>query len=524
MAAFIQNVNIILPFILICASISHATNLPFSHGILVAQNEVTEGSFCVVYYPNITTFPEKKTEANNSVIDLTTWDPCSNNNTSVPQISDHYVIITNGNCSLVKQAQHVQDLGAKGVLIVSAKVINLSDKETYEINLPLALIGKGSKNILLGLGINVQISIYAPDEDGSLFDYCLLVIWSLAVLTVGIGAYWSGIVRHDLQKKKQLIANGDVAPEEDKLQEEVSLSVTPKLVGVFVFCMCGMLLLLYFFFSYLVYIIIALFVVASTTAVYQCLEPLVRRIPIGSYKLPICNVSCIRMHAEIRQIFLFVGAVSLSACWLYYRKEHFSWVLQDILGVAFSINMIRQVRLPSLKICTLLLVMLFFYDIFFVFITPLLTKSGKSVMVEVATGGGTSVSGGTGGSSSVSDEEQLPMVIRVPHLGYDPLSVCWQRYSLLGFGDILVPGMLVGFCHGFDLATSSRHKIYYVTTVIAYGIGLLVTFASLYLMAMAQPALLYLVPFTLIPVLVLGLARRELITLWHGDGQVQLFK
>ena len=53
------------------------------------------------------------------------------------------------------------------------------------------------------------------------------------------------------QKKKQLIANGDIAADEDKLQEEVSLSVTPKLVGVFVFCMCGMLLLLYFFFSYL---------------------------------------------------------------------------------------------------------------------------------------------------------------------------------------------------------------------------------------------------------------------------------
>lgn len=35
------------------------------------------------------------------------------------------------------------------------------------------------------------------------------------------------------------------------LQEEVSLSVTPMLVAVFVLCMCGMLLLLYFFFSYL---------------------------------------------------------------------------------------------------------------------------------------------------------------------------------------------------------------------------------------------------------------------------------
>ena len=58
----------------------------------------------------------------------------------------------------------------------------------------------------------------------------------------------------------------------------------------------------------------------------------------------------------------------------------------------------------------------------------------------------------------------------------------------------------------------------------AYGIGLLVTFASLYLMAMAQPALLYLVPFTLIPVLILGLTRRELIALWHGDGQVRALK
>lgn len=54
----------------------------------------------------------------------------------------------------------------------------------------------------------------------------------------------------------------------------------------------------------------------------------------------------------------------------------------------------------------------------------------------------------------------------------------------------------------------------------AYGLGLLVTFAGLYLMAIAQPALLYLVPFTLIPVFVLGLTRRELKILWNGDGQV----
>jgi hypothetical protein len=48
----------------------------------------------------------------------------------------------------------------------------------------------------------------------------------------------------------------------------------------------------------------------------------------------------------------------------------------------------------------------------------------------------------------------------------------------------------------------------------------MVTFAGLYLMAVAQPALLYLVPFTLIPVFMLGLCRREFSILWNGDGQV----
>ena len=61
--------------------------------------------------------------------------------------------------------------------------------------------------------------------------------------------------------------------------------------------------------------------------------------------------------------------------------------------------MLHVLRMPSLKICSILLGILFFYDIFFVFITPLLTKNGKSVMVEVATGGETG--------------EQLPMVLKV---------------------------------------------------------------------------------------------------------------
>ncbi|XP_046451496.1 signal peptide peptidase-like 2B [Daphnia pulex] len=526
MAAHCRIVDVIF-FIFVGITCCQASSLlSFSYGVLEAKNGTTEVSFCVIYYPNITSYPSEKVDAvYDSIIDLSSWDGCSETPPSADDISDKFVITSNGNCSIIKKAETIKRFNGKGLLIVAAQVIHLSANISYPVEIPIALIGQDSKTILVVLGSSVQIFIYSP-IDGSHMDYSLLVIWSLAVLTVGIGAYWSGLVRHDLQKQSRLISqghSGEVSEEAKAiLQEEVSLSVTPMLVGVFVLCMCGMLLLLYFFFSYLVYVIIGLFVLASITAVYQCLEPIVRRIPVGAFKLPRCDAGFVQVHVEVRQLVLFIGAVTLAVCWVVYRKEKFAWILQDILGFAFSVNMIRQVRLPSLKICTLLLVLLFFYDIFFVFITPLFTKNGQSVMVEVATGGGSGVSGGTGGNSGNSSggDEQLPMVIRVPHLGYDPLSVCWQRYSLLGFGDILVPGMLVGFCHGFDLATANRRKLYYISTLIAYGLGLMVTFAGLYLMAVAQPALLYLVPFTLIPVFLLGLCRREFSILWNGDGQV----
>ena len=114
--------------------------------------------------------------------------------------------------------------------------------------------------------------------------------------------------------------------------------------------------------------------------------------------------------------------------------------------------MLKVLRLPSLKICTLLLSALFIYDIFFVFITPLITKNGKSIMVEVATGG--------------DSGEQVPMVLRVPHLSCNDMKTCAIPYSMLGFGDILVPGLLLSYCHSFDLFVGTPCKLYWLISNI----------------------------------------------------------
>lgn len=52
----------------------------------------------------------------------------------------------------------------------------------------------------------------------------------------------------------------------------------------------------------------------------------------------------------------------------------------------------------------------------------------------------------------------------------------------------------------------------------AYGLGLLVTFVALVLMQRGQPALLYLVPCTLLTSCTVALWRQELGAFWTGSG------
>lgn len=51
-----------------------------------------------------------------------------------------------------------------------------------------------------------------------------------------------------------------------------------------------------------------------------------------------------------------------------------------------------------------------------------------------------------------SGEDGIPMLLKIPRL-FDP----WGGYSIIGFGDILLPGLLVAFSLRFDVCTSYLH-------------------------------------------------------------------
>jgi len=198
------------------------------------------------------------------------------------------------------------------------------------------------------------------------------------------------------------------------------------------------------------------------------------------------------------------------------------------MAFSLTINALSYYRIESFRIITILLSVFFFYDIFMVFITPTFTK-GISIMEAVAFGGrDAQESSGSQdwnnlqfnlNSSKTDSINRLPVVIIVPHLSSTKRLCDFYynySYSLLGLGDLLIPGLSINYAIIFDLAKSNRFPIYFIVNIIAYFIGLMLAFIGLIFMSTAQPALLYLCPMLIIASLTASLVKRDFHDYWTG--------
>ena len=161
------------------------------------------------------------------------------------------------------------------------------------------------------------------------------------------------------------------------------------------------------------------------------------------------------------------------------------WYLNNAIGICFCLQAMQKFSLGTYQIGAILLAGLFLYDIFWVF--------GTEVMVTVAK----SLDG--------------PIKLLFPR-EYDPETDKYEL-SLLGLGDIVIPGFFLALLLRFDARhqlpreqdefsttllwqhmLSSFPKPYFHTTLVAYVIGLATTLFVMNFFQAAQPALLYLVP------------------------------
>lgn len=169
-------------------------------------------------------------------------------------------------------------------------------------------------------------------------------------------------------------------------------------------------------------------------------------------------------------------------------------------------------------------------------------------MIEVATSGGPPTADPLWCEKYPADKncqggDPLPMLFTIPRINdYQGGS------SLLGLGDIVLPGLLLSFAARFDAAKSllgvlgggngalnsnacPERKLcgdcrlcsggYLPPMIVAYAIGLFMANAAVYLMHMGQPALLYLVPCCLGTIVYMGWRRGELQDLWDDPKSIR---
>ncbi|XP_022106546.1 signal peptide peptidase-like 2B isoform X2 [Acanthaster planci] len=427
------------------------------------------------------------------------------------RLSGAVVEALRGNCTFLQKGLVAQDAGATSLLVVSATKITTPDvNQSKELKIPVALISSSDHKDIWVSGGQVSAALYNPDPP--IFDYNLIIIWSMAMITVITGGYWSGLTGYKIAKTKERkerqeagVADGERTggdSESDTESEEEPMTITLPIIIIWVIMIMVMLLLLFFFYNYMVYVVIVFYCLGAANGLHTCLLPILKCIMPCKRRLPANKIPLLSSRPYIFSVVLGLACIGCVVCWFVFRHESFAWILLDVLGIAFCISVLKLIHIPNFKICFILLSLLFIYDIFFVFITPLFTKDGTSVMVKAATGG----SGAT---------EQIPVLLQVPRLSHSSGQVC-QLFSMLGFGDILVPGLLVGYCCSFDFKTHSRIKAYYIASCVAYGIGLILTFVALVVMQTGQPALLYLVPCTVLITLAQATIRRQLSDLWHA--------
>lgn len=321
-------------------------------------------------------------------------------------------------------------------------------------------------------------------------------------------------------------------------------------------------------------LILALFFVGASSAVAVVLvRPLLTAaLPPAWDKASVTlGIPRTRWRLAVSSSALAAGAVGVAAAGVYtgLRHQTWSWALQDVMGAALCASFLATLRVTSLRTAAVTLCAFLAYDVFMVFLTPFIF--GTSVMVDVATAGGAPAAYTAGDQACYcrahptdatycAPTEYLPILLRLPRS-----SDYRGGYAMLGLGDVVLPGLLLALAlrqdyysrragvpglgggwtrgdHGLPDAPAPMHGSaqgrwaagvladaraaagcargvgYWPTAVAGYAVGLAVANAAVALMAMGQPALLYLVPCTVGPVVALAWSRGELRTWWHPDA------
>ncbi|KAG8744458.1 hypothetical protein FRC10_010128 [Ceratobasidium sp. 414] len=252
------------------------------------------------------------------------------------------------------------------------------------------------------------------------------------------------------------------------------------------------------------------FLVAGVASVWNCLASLAKYLFPRAYKsTPLIPLPLVGIKLRLPTLVLLLPSALPSL--YYFVTKSKSALLTDILALSVAHSALSTLKLDSLQTGCVLLGGLFFYDVWWVF--------GTSVMTTVAT------------------SLDIPVKLLFPRSILSLLSLVpapeKNQNMLLGLGDVVIPGTLVALAHRLDMHLRRKKQqgnekdnvkgkrkagsSYLRATLIGYFVGLSMAFAAMHMFSAAQPALLYLSPSCCLAFIFNAVKRDELGYVWNWE-------
>jgi len=166
------------------------------------------------------------------------------------------------------------------------------------------------------------------------------------------------------------------------------------------------------------------------------------------------------------------------------------FLISNAIAWALAMTSLGAISLGSFQTGAILLLGLFCYDIFWVF--------GTDVMMTVAT----------------KVEAPIKFLYTAPTVTEDK-----YPFSVLGLGDVVIPGLFVRFMSKVDEVLKPGVVSYFNAATAAYAVGLIICFGVNEITHSGQPALLYLDPACVGTALACGAVNGQLQEVWNFEEE-----
>ncbi|XP_024044232.1 signal peptide peptidase-like 5 isoform X5 [Citrus clementina] len=304
------------------------------------------------------------------------------------KLSGSIALSMRGDCAFTTKAEVAQAAGAAALVVINDeedlyKMVCSENDTSLNISIPVLMIPK-SRGDALNKSIadkqRVELLLYAPNRPD--VDFAVIFLWMMAVGTIIAAALWSLLTSEQTDERYNELSpkeSSNLEAVKDDSEKEV-LDITAKGAIVFVIVASTFLVLLYFFMSsWFVWLLVVLFCIGGIEGMHNIIVTLVlskcRNCGRKTVHLPLLD------EVSVLSLVVLLFCVVFAVVWAVRRQASYSWVGQDILGICLMITVLQMARLPNIKVASVLLCCAFVYDIFWVFVSPLIFH--ESVMIAI---------------------------------------------------------------------------------------------------------------------------------------------